>query len=112
MVPKLKIYDDPSASKERCKVQTAMDFILKTRLFGSKEEGVWRLKAVYFHNLSSNLKIIPLLDPENSKNSKRTLNSLGIVLPLFRSLRFVFCNEVYYLNRVLWDLLHHMSNLL
>ena len=37
MVSRLKVYDDPLASK---KFQIATDFILKMHLFGSEEEGV------------------------------------------------------------------------
>ena len=36
------IYVVPLANKERCKFQTPTDFILKMRLFGSEEEGVWQ----------------------------------------------------------------------
>ena len=57
------------------------------------------------------LKIIPLLDPRNSKNSKRTLYvySPGIVIHFLEA---CILDSVTKFIILTWDVLRHISNLL
>ena len=59
-------------------------------LIWSEEEVYWT-KGIYFHKLSSLLKIIIQFDPRNSENSKKTVYLIVelymCILCLFKSLQ-------------------------
>ena len=94
MVSKLKVCSDPLACKEQYKFQTTTDFILKTRLFVSEQQGVWKSKGVYFHKLGSDFQRLSLYLTQGTVRIAKDLCKLLIfVLLLFRSLRFGFLSK-------------------
>ena len=76
-------------------------FYTKMCLFESEEEGVWQPKGVDFHNLSSDFWTVSL---HLTQRTVRTAKELYIwyrnCITLFKSFRFVFFSEMYYLNWV------------
>ena len=113
--PSWKICDDPLACKERWKSETATNIIVKTHLFVSEQEGIWRPKQVYFHKLSGNFWILSLY---LTQGTVRTAIELFIASNYYLYCYYLEACVLYFLSKFTiwtgsqWDILHYMSNLL